>query len=270
MQGFRLVELSGVTVVQAQGFLTDTLKHGFSTRIGGASSGPYSSLNLGLSTADDPQAVKENRSRFATALSFTSQALVTGRQVHGARVAVIRTGTDLSIEHPGEADALVTDEKGVLLGVLVADCVPILLWDPIREAVAAVHAGWKGTCLRIPAKAVEVMAKEFGSRPSDIRAAIGPSAGPCCYEVDVPVYQRFTEEWPESVNYFTPTGEERWKLDLWGLNRLALQEMGVLDENVQTSELCTICRPDLFFSHRASGGVTGRLAGAIGFTKAGE
>jgi copper oxidase (laccase) domain-containing protein len=84
------------------------------------------------------------------------------------------------------------------------------------------------------------------------------------------VYRRFTEEWPESVNYFTPTGDERWKLDLWGLNRLALQEMGVLDENVQISELCTICRPDLFFSHRASGGVTGRLAGAIGFTKAGE
>jgi len=220
--------------------------HGFTTRQGGVSSPPFESLNLGGLVGDDPARVAENWRRLEAA---TGLAFARVRQVHGARAvrASLPSGPD------EEADAVLSATPGLAACVSVADCVPVLLADPASGAVAAVHAGWRGTLARAAAAGVSALAGA-GARPGDLLAAVGPSIGPCCYEVSPDLAARFRiEVGPETVRE-----GPRQRLDLWRANVLALRAAGVHPDRIEVLGRCTACERDLFFSHRRDGGRTGR------------
>ncbi|HEX7128105.1 MAG TPA: peptidoglycan editing factor PgeF [Thermodesulfobacteriota bacterium] len=246
----------------------------FTARAGGVSPPPYASLNLGAGSGDDPARVAANGRRLAAALGFAYERVARLRQVHGAEVAVV-DGTEPASGPIGEYDAAVTDRPGVVLLVLAADCVPVLLVDPARPAVGAVHAGWRGVVADAPGAAVRALARAYGSRPGALRAAIGPCIGPCCYEVDAPVAERFAEAGlPFAPPVATPSaareGRPRWRLDLVAAVRRRLEAAGLLPDGIEAAGLCTACRGDLFFSHRRDGARTGRQAGVIWLPEATE
>jgi len=237
----------------------------FSTRAGGVSPFPEGALNLAGFDDDARENVLENRRRFFRLLGggwdFSGC-----RQVHGAEVRVVRARPD-PLSERGHCDALATREPGLLLGVKTADCVPVLLGDARTGACAAVHAGWRGTLGEIVARALAKMGEEFGTRPADVRAAVGPAARACCYEVGPEVVAAFRAKFAGADSLFTPTAEGRALVDLHRANREQLCGAGVAAERVHTLPLCTICRPDLFFSYRRDKklhGRTGRLLSVIG------
>lgn len=242
------------------------IKHGISTRLGGVSKEPFASLNLGLHTGDEADKVKTNRRRFTAAVGVDLLAVTTAEQIHGDKVFSVRQEhAGLGSEEYSQAikgvDALITNVPGIPLMLFFADCVPVVIADPVRRAIGISHAGWKGTVAEIAVKTVKTMAAEYGTNPSDCRAGIGPSVGQCCYEVDETVINRlkaFTY-WPELV---TPQGN-RWRLNLWEANRRQLLDAGLKKENVVVSEVCTSCNTELFFSYRAENGCTGRIGTTI-------
>lgn len=221
--------------------------HGFTTRRGGASEAPFDTLNLGGQVGDAPARVAENWARLeaATGLGFARV-----RQVHGARAVRL----DVAGAPGEEADAVVCLAPGVAACVSVADCVPILLADPESGAVAAVHAGWRGTVGRAAAEGVRALALETGAQPGRLLASIGPSIGPCCYEVSPDLAARFEEELGASA----VRGGRVPRLDLWASNVAVLRAAGVSAERVEVLGRCTACEQDLFFSHRRDAGRTGR------------
>jgi hypothetical protein len=225
--------------------------HGFTTRDGGVSSPPWDALNLGGSVGDDPARVAENWRRLeaSTGLRFARV-----RQVHGARVVRL----DASSDPVEEADAVVTAASGVAACVSVADCVPVLLGDPITGLVAAVHAGWRGTVARVAAAAVQALARQAGAPPDRLVAAVGPSIGPCCYAVSPDLAARFQAEIGPVVR-----GGPAPHLDLWEANRCVLIAAGMAPERVEVLGRCTACEPRAFFSHRRDAGRTGRQAAFI-------
>lgn len=252
------------TLVQSS-ILSGDIVHAFSTRQGGVSAGPFATLNLGLSVGDDPHAVQENRQRFFGRFGVEPDHVVRVRQVHGDGVFVVdepatrRSRFPFSlIDEPAEFDALVTNLSGLALTVSTADCVPILIHDPIHRAVAAVHAGWRGTAARIAAKTVTALGR-YGTRPGDCRAAIGPAIGRCCYEVDAPARGRLSGAVSAPAAHFDASRAGHWRADLPGLNRQVLVEAGVPAEQIEDLRLCTACRADLFYSHRRDAGRTGRM-----------
>ncbi|HET6439891.1 MAG TPA: peptidoglycan editing factor PgeF [Anaeromyxobacter sp.] len=221
--------------------------HGFTTRLGGVSSPPFATLNLGRTVGDDEARVAENWRRLeaATGLRFARV-----RQVHGARVVLLRA--------PGgpseEADGIVCDAVGVAACVSVADCVPVLLADPSSGAVAAVHAGWRGTLARAAARGVQALERLSGAPPARLLAAIGPSIGPCCYEVSADLAARFAGE----IGPVVRGGGPAPRLDLWDCNRRVLLEAGIAPEHLDVLSRCTSCDEGSFFSHRRDRGRTGR------------
>lgn len=246
------------------------VRHGVSTRQGGVSPAPFDSLNLSGKVGDDPANAEENRERFARAVTSLSQdRLVVLTQVHGARV-VPATVTDCGrgilpgAPLPEEADGLVTNQPGVPLQVLAADCVPLLLWDPVHGAVGAVHAGWRGTVAGTAAAAVRLMGEAYGTDPADLRVGIGPCIGPCCYEVDAPVLDALSANHPHLAPLVTqPVRPGHAMLDLQQANRLQLLALGVPDNAIETMATCTACHPELLFSDRQAGRRTGRFAALI-------
>lgn len=254
-----LIEREGVRFFVSEHFADPALTHGFSTRSGGVSTGPYESLNLWYESGDPPANVGANRRRLAAALGIAPAEPITALQVHGAEVLEVRAP---SPRPPPVADALVTNRPGLFIAVGMADCVPILLWDPEQRAVGAVHTGWKGTHLGIVRRAVETLTRLYGSRPERLLAAIGPSAGPCCYEVGPDVAGLFP---PELLLH---SSDGRTRLDLWASNRRQLLEAGLRAENIEDAELCTICRPDLFYSYRRDRRLTGGMLAVIGMRSA--
>ncbi len=244
------------------------------TRHGGESIGPYATMNLGRRGQDDPAAVDGNRARAASLVGSTADRLTFGRQVHSANVAVV------SAADAGRAfddtDALVTRTPGVPLVVLTADCTAVFLFDPVRGAAGIAHAGWRGAVARIAARTVEVMHDAFGSVPADLVAAVGPSIGPCCYEVGTDVIDAVQDALPghagevlvepdmASAGSFRGTvNEDRRHFDLWRANELVLIDAGVREERIEVAAMCTSCRTDLFYSHRAEKGTTGRFGGLV-------
>ncbi|MGO0122343.1 peptidoglycan editing factor PgeF [Desulfothermobacter acidiphilus] len=231
------------------------LLHAFSTRQGGVSQGSYASLNLGLSTGDDAERVQCNRDRLARALGFTWEQAARGEQVHGNRVAVVTA--------PGavfpSTDALVTNRVGLPLLVFFADCVPIMLVDPVLRVIATVHAGWRGTLRRVVLEALGVMRSCFGVEARHCLVHLGPSIGPCCYAVGEEVAELFAS-WKGEVLL---RDQGSWHLDLKEANRQLLLAAGVPKENITLSSYCTSCHSKLFYSHRRDGYQTGRMAGAI-------
>ena len=241
------------------------LIHGFSTRLGGVSRGEYESLNFRGSgqTPDDPTLVRENYRRFCAALGARPDGLVRSNQVHKDTIRHV-TAADAGFLRPSgyTADTLVTNEPGLSLMVFSADCIILLLWDPVSRSVGAVHAGWRGTALDLPAKTVRELGRLFGAEPGNIRVAIGAGIGPCCFEThgDVPgaMCAAFG---PGAEAYIAPRGE-KWTVDLKELNAWRLREAGVPAEQIDIFPLCTACHPELYWSHRKTGerrGVQGAL-----------
>jgi len=223
------------------------LPHGFTTRAGGVSADPWASLDLGDQVGDDPAAVAENWRRLEAA---TGLAFARVRQVHGARV-LTAAGPSQPCQ---EADAVISDRPGLAACVAVADCVPLLLAAPGGRAVAAVHAGWRGTEARIGAEGARALAAAASVPVASLRAVLGPSIGPCCYQVGEALADRFAAAFGPGVVRREPGGP---RLDLWAANRLALQQAGVTE--VEVLGRCTACEPARFFSHRRDGGRTGRM-----------
>jgi YfiH family protein len=257
------------------------LIHAFSTRPGGAS--PLENekvLNLGFTDWDTRENVQENRRRFQTAGGAPESPLVTLKQFHSDVIHLF----DTAPSDPCRGDASITNRPGLLLAIQTADCVPILLVDPQKRAIAAIHAGWRGTLARIAAKTIGKMQMHFGTKPSVLLAAIGPSVGPCCYEVGTEVATQFLSQFPDAPDYFDEfrTGDEpnpvQWLnmmppghqpppkgvlLDLRKANRSQLLAVGLRLQNINTIDLCTACRPDLLFSYRKEGPASGRLMSVI-------
>jgi YfiH family protein len=248
------------------------LVHALSTRVGGCSQTPFAGLNLGLHVGDDPQRVLANRARVLAALGFDPGQLVLAAQVHGSRVARVdlaeagRGSLDGATALP-DADALVTATPGLLLGVLVADCAPILLADPVSRAVAAVHAGWRGTAEDVAGRTVRAMAAAFGTQPGDLRAVIGPSIGPAHFEVGPEVVAAFDAALgPDASGLVRPGRGDRAFVDLPEANRLLLRRAGLDPGRIQVDRTSTAERLDRFFSHRAEGGRTGRFGAFVGWS----
>ena len=255
----------GVRAVVCEPLERDGFPNAFSTRAGGVSPFPSESLNLAGFDQDSAENIRENRRRFFSLLGG-GWSFAGCWQVHGADVRVVR-GSDGPAPEQERCDALATREPGVLLGVKTADCVPVLLADPRARACAAVHAGWRGTLARIVERTLATMRDEFGARPQDVRAAVGPAALGCCYEVGPEVTEAFRGEFDYAESLLTPTSEGRALIDLQRANREQLAGAGVLPSRVHMLPLCTICRPDLFFSYRRDKkdyGRTGRLLSVIG------
>jgi YfiH family protein len=227
--------------------LLSAFRHGFTTRDGGVSEPPYDRLNLGGAVGDDPAHVAENWRRLEreTGLRFARV-----RQVHGARVV----RADAPCDPAEDADAVLSTAEGVAACVSVADCVPILLADPETGAVAAVHAGWRGTLARAGAEGVLALSREVGAPAARLLAVIGPSIGPCCYEVSVELAGQFRAALGDAV---LPPGP-RPLLDLWRANAAVLAAAGVPAERIEVVGRCTACERDRFFSHRRDAGKTGR------------
>lgn len=223
------------------------LVHAFCTRDSGVSPPPFNSLNFSVREGDAPENVRENCAILSAGFGIPAEQFFTLRQVHGSSVVMLdsKSSGNGEIEH----DAMACCEKGIALCIKTADCVPVLLADRNLKAIAAVHAGWRGTSLRIVAQAAAFLCEKFTVDQRDILAALGPAIGPCCYEVDSVVHDAMTGP---AEQFFKQTGRPgKWKLDLPGVNRGQLLEMGIPPENISSSGLCTACRTDMFYSHRA-------------------
>ena len=247
---------------------TGKISHGFTTRLGGVSLAPYDGLNMALHVGDDPAKVRMNRDLICTALGMKVEDLVAGEQVHGSEVAVVtaehkgRGALDYDTALPA-TDALITNVPGVPLSSYYADCVPILFYDPVKTCVGLAHAGWRGTVQEIAGKTVARMTEVYGSEPADILAGIGPSIGPCCYQVDLPVQQALEKTFGYWQELLKPVGEGRWLLDLWETNRKILLASGIPGSNITVANICTCCQAKELFSYRADQGKTGRMASLI-------
>ncbi|MDO9022079.1 MAG: peptidoglycan editing factor PgeF [Deltaproteobacteria bacterium] len=246
--------MSDEAVLRARRFTEAGIRHGFSTRLGGVSAGPYAAMNLARNVGDDPAAVAENHRRFAAAVGYEPARLFESSQVHGARV--LRTeGAAADATRAEEADALVTSTPGDAVAVRVADCVPVLLAAPGRGVVAAVHAGWRGVTQRVIAAAVEAM----GVRGDELIAAVGPCIGPCCFEVGDEVAAEIAGASSEAV--VARPGEGRPRVDLRAA--VAAQLVGVGARAVEHVGGCTRCEGGRYHSYRRDGKASGRMLAAI-------
>jgi YfiH family protein len=269
--GFYWRERAGVLALVCLPLEQDGFTNAFSTRIGGVSPLPQNALNLAGFNEDEAENIYENRRRFLKI--FDGEWTLTGCwQIHGADVRIVHNEQEAQAK-PGVlgddeyCDALVSKTPKILLAIKTADCVPILIGDAKTGAFAAVHAGWRGTSASIVRRAVAQLQSEYGTNPADLRAAIGPAANNCCYEVGGDVIDKFKELFPESDHLFTPTSEGHARIDLQTANRDQLVAAGVLVERVHSARLCTMDRNDLFFSYRQEKkqrGRVGRLMSVIG------
>ncbi len=247
------IEYLEVEAISALDFVT----HAFCTRLGGVSEGPFSSLNTGFLVGDREEDVRRNLTLIADSFSIPANRLVLMGQVHGDRVYILDGDGPPPASIP-EYDGLITDRPGVAIGIKTADCVPLLFVDCVRRVIGVAHAGWRGTALRIASRMVDLFEERFSSRIENILIAVGPAIGVCCYQVDAPVYAAFSAQ-PGADRFLYPCRESgRWMLDLVSANRIALMERGAPAGNILSAGHCTACRRDIFFSHRASLGCTGR------------
>lgn len=245
----------GLPTYEFESAAFEGLVHSVFTRLGGVSRGPYATLNVGNGVGDDESAVAENHTRIYSYLEIEASRVSTSFQVHGNRVAVVDRSD--AGKPQGNTDGLVTAAPNLALFLRFADCQPILLFDPNRHAVGLVHAGWRGVAQAIARRAVETMHEEYGSRPEDLVVGLGPAIGPCCYVVGQDVAASMGYALPDWERVMTAENGA-WRFDLTGANAQQLQAAGV--RQIERAEICTACRHDEFFSHRADNGLTGRFA----------
>lgn len=231
-----------------------------STRMGGQSLHPWNSLNLGEHVGDDPHHLQNNRTLVSRALNTADRQWFTCRQTHGTRNIPLSTG-----EFPpyDNCDAIILDEKHKLAGIFLADCLPILLYDPKRHIGSLAHAGWRGSLAGIAGQTVMAM-RELGCRVKDIHAAVGPGIGPCCYQIHLDVASLFQEKFNEQDGIIKESGRTGyWRLNLEKVNIQILKNAGIAEENISGAGFCTACRNSDFFSHRREKGTTGRHAAVM-------
>lgn len=268
----RPVEKDGVLVYEFPALAAHScVKHGMSTRLGGVSEGIFESMNLSFGRGDDPANVMENYRRFCAVVGVTAERCVMTRQTHLTNVRCVTeedAGCGVMRERTyDDIDGLVTDVPDLPLVILTADCVPLFFADPKRRVVAAAHSGWRGTAGAIGAEVIRVMKESYGCDPKDILCAVGPSIGPCCFEVDYPVVEAFSEKPFFDASCFTDDNNGKYHVNLWEINRRILLSAGVPAENITVGDLCTRCHPDVLWSHRATDGKRGSLAGIIALAK---
>lgn len=244
---------------------TGKVRHGFTTRLGGISRPPLDSMNLGFGRGDNPDHVKQNYAIAGDAIGFDHNRLVAFHQVHKSDICIADesfAGCAFDENRPC-FDGIITRTKNLPIATYHADCVPIFLLDPIGGAAGVVHAGWRGTALKIPAVAVEKMIDELGCDRQNILAAIGPCSQVCCYETDSDVPYAMHDAFGSSADGFLHQGESKWHVDLSALNRVSLIQCGISAENITVSSECTCCKPDIYWSHRKTGGIRGCMAAII-------
>lgn len=245
---------------------TGIVKHGFSTRKGGVSTGIFSSMNLNFKRGDDPDAVMENYRRMAAALNMRVEDMVLSDQTHTTNVRVIteedRGKGILKPQDYSDVDGMITNVPGIVLVTSYADCVPLYFVDPVRKAIGLSHSGWKGTVGHIGQKTVWKMHEVYGTEPKDIVAAIGPSICQSCYEVSDDVAEAFRANFTadEATDILLDKGNGKYQLDLWKANWYVLTDAGILPEHLSVTDLCTACHPDLLWSHRKTNGQRGGLS----------
>lgn len=239
---------------------TGVVRHGFSTRLGGVSTGHCATMNISTTRGDDPAAVEENRRRIAKAIGVRAEDMTYTNQTHTTNVAVVEA-KDRGKRFM-ETDGMVTNVPEICLVTFYADCVPLFFVDPVHRAIGLSHSGWRGTVGKMGKVTVERMREEYGTDPAQVVAAIGPSICQDCYEVSEDVIERFRENfdkalWPE---LFYEKADGKYQLNLWRANQAVLAEAGVPRENIAVTNLCTHCNPDILFSHRSTGTARGNLS----------
>ncbi|MBF8982229.1 peptidoglycan editing factor PgeF [Lutibacter sp. B2] len=246
---------------------TNLVKTCFTTKIGGVSKGNYSSLNLGIKTDDKKENIIDNFKNVCEATNISIQNLVLSDQVHKDNIRILtkedRGKGVLYDSDILEVDGFITNEKNVALVNVYADCVSIFLLDRKQKVISLVHSGWKGTVKKIVSKALVMMKEHFGTNPKDCLAAIGPSIGPCCYEVDGKVIDQFKETFEDISDFTLLKDDGKYMLDLWKVNKMILVENGILESNISMSNICTMCNSEKLFSYRKDKGTTGRMVGII-------
>lgn len=257
---------------------TGLVNHGFSTRLGGVSTGCWASMNISTTRGDSPEHVAENRKRIAQAIGVREEDFTYTNQTHTTNVAVVKE------EDRGKrflnTDGMVTDVPGICLVTFFADCAPLYFVDPIKKAVGLSHSGWRGTAGKIGKATVERMKEEYGSKPEDILAAVGPSICRDCYEVSGDVIERFQEVFDKSLwgklfyeaehsaaHDFCGMKERKYQLNLWEANKQIFLEAGIKEEHIAVTNLCTRCNSKLLFSHRAAGNERGNLSAFLALKK---
>lgn len=256
------VSLNGRCYIKDEGLSKISgIRHGFTTAKGGFSSGKIEGLNLGFRVGDDRERVIKNYKAVAKDLDMSFDNMVLSRQTHTDNIRIVTKddrGKGLTKESDiFDTDGLITNVKNTPLVIFTADCIPVLLADKYGRAVGAVHAGWRGTFMKIPKKAAELMATTYGVSPENIVAAIGPGIGQCCFEVGEEVAKEF------DGSFVKKGSNGKFFVDLWAANFAALCEAGVLPENISVSGICTKCNCGEFYSYRAMGDKTGRLGALI-------
>lgn len=260
-------DFDGVKIIKFKNFEKyRNLKHAITTRCGGVSTGECASLNMSFGRKDERSNVEENFKRVCKVLDIEYEKLVFSNQIHGNKIwqadekdrgkGIVKASDIVGY------DGFVTNKAGIALVTFFADCVPVILYDPYRKAVASLHSGWKGTLKGISIEGLIMMKKLYGSNPDDIEAGIGPAIGKCCFEVQEDVASEFLSV-KGVQQYVVSCGNKKWKIDLKGIIGKTLIENGVKQHNICTSELCTMCEQNLFFSHRRDHGKTGSMAAIV-------
>lgn len=249
---------------------TGIVKHGFSTRLGGVSTGYFATMNISTTRGDDPAAVEENRRRIAMAIGVRPEDMTYTQQTHTTNVAVV--GEQDRGRQFLETDGLVTDVPGICLVTFYADCVPLYFVDPVHKAIALSHSGWRGTIHKMGKITVEMMQKQYGTDPVQLVAAIGPSICRDCYEVSEDVIEAVKEHFDKSLwpELFYQKENGKYQLDLWRANLAVLMESGVRRENIAVTNLCTHCNPEILFSHRSAGAKRGNLSAFLALKQTDE
>jgi YfiH family protein len=254
------MELHWLTVPQWSHY--DGLLHGFLGRHGGKSVGPYTGLNLSFRVGDDPQVVKDNMCDMKRAVGIHERRVITMKQVHGNHIAEVK---DPNLKEIGEADGMITQQPEAFLGVLTADCVPVLFVAPKQKIVAAAHAGWRGTLAGIAAKMVQRFESNYGIAPDQFEAALGPAIGGCCYEIGGDVAGPLVGKWGTLAESCLDKRNGKTFLDLRNLNRAILEQARIPAKKIFQIGPCTSCAPEDFFSYRRERKETGRQISFIGW-----
>ena len=258
----------GVTFLAAEDFqAAGGVAHGFSTRLGGVSEGIFSSLNLGFNRGDNPDRVRENYRRFCCAIGADADRIVMTGQVHGTEIRTAAPElikSDVCAPTKYDCDGLITDQPGLVLTVFTADCIPVLLYDPVKRVIAAAHAGWRGTAQNIAGKAVDKMRQDYGCQPKNILAAIGPGISQCCFETHADVPDSMSASLGSLASpLISPLPNEKFRVDLKGINAALLMQAGVTADHIEISADCTACLHETYWSHRVTQGRRGSQAAMI-------
>ncbi len=247
----------------------DCLTHFISARRGGISDGKFAALNIGFHVGDDNFRVLQNRRMLSDAVGIDLLKFTFANQCHSTNVAIVdENGRGRGALEKDTAlvntDGMVTNVKNICLSVQVADCVPVLLYDPVHQVIASLHAGWRGTVRKIAQEAISKMVQNYGSKAEDIYAGLGPSNGPCCYEVGDDVYREARIALGSVKDIIIPTQQPgKYIFDQWEANIRQLKDAGVKEENIELAGICSQCQSDKFYSSRADEGVTGRFMAGI-------